>query len=177
MGWALVGSLLVPPGPLCAPWALVGRALVGQVQPTGASPCGPLGHPGPLWAGPLWDPLVPRCALVGRPLSAGPLKAGPSWAPLGPCGLPRALGRLGTCGPGPSGPSHCGPPFGPHGPGKGGPPGPLWAPVPGTDPTCFQLRPTFGLRACIIMCIYIHIYIYIHVRATGSCTPPRGIPP
>ena len=48
-------------------------------------PLGPCGHPGPLWAGPLWAPLGP----CGPP---GPLWAGPLWAPLGPYGP-------GPCGP------------------------------------------------------------------------------
>ena len=68
--WALVGPCW-PPGrlwaePLWAPWALVGRALVG---PLGACGPGPCGRPGPLWA--LW-------ALVGRAL-VGPLSPLMKW--------------------------------------------------------------------------------------------------
>ena len=48
--------------------------------------------------------------------------------------------------------------------------GPLWAPVPGIDPTVFKLRPRLGLRAYIIRYIYIHghmymilLYVYIYI--------------
>ena len=54
------------PGPLWAPWALVGQALVGSHGPFWAP------H-GPLWAGPLWAPPGPSWA--GRMWAAGP-----SWA-------------------------------------------------------------------------------------------------
>ena len=89
---ALVCRALVGPGPCGLPWALAGwppplnscrlgpcgpppvflraRFLGFPLGPCGAGPYEP---PGPLWAGPFWDPLIPCCPA-------------PLWAALDPCG-------------------------------------------------------------------------------------------
>ena len=167
--------------PSLAPWALMGRALMGPPGPSWARP---------LWAGSLWAPLGPcrpPWALVA-PLSPhgpgpcclpGPLRAKPLWATLGPYGPGPCGPPLGPCGSGPCGPS--GSPWalmcrvligflGPHGPDPNVPHGPtLCAKAGGPSLTYFlSIMP-------MIKC-NIYIYVYVHIPGeTIRARPTRAL--